>query len=260
MALRQRLQPVRAQRGHGHVARGERLVDLRHVLLRRREHDRDRLQLARSSRCPSCRSRARCCRGRRGGSRSCPRAATGSSYSSSCVWALSIAAWSPLICAVELIDGRLLGVELLARGEFLLGERAVALQVELRVLEVRLVLRLLRERLIERRLIRAADRSATRISPSLTIWPCLKSILMTSPSTRLRTGDGVVRFHGAEPVQIDGEIGLLRLRDGDWDGNGPLVAIGHCRRALSEKVTPAEIAAKRDPYQDSDDRPSAAEK
>jgi hypothetical protein len=40
---------------------------------------------------------------------------------------------------LELIDGGLLGVELLTRGDFLLGEGAGALQVELRVLEVRLV-------------------------------------------------------------------------------------------------------------------------
>ena len=64
-------------------------------------------------------------------------------------------AWSPLICADQLIDGRLLGVELLTRGGILLGEFGVALQIELGVLQARLVLRLLRQRLVERRLIRA---------------------------------------------------------------------------------------------------------
>ena len=45
MAMRKHRQPVRTQRVDGHDARGERLVDRRHVLLGRREHDRNRLQL-----------------------------------------------------------------------------------------------------------------------------------------------------------------------------------------------------------------------
>ena len=45
MALRKRPQPVRTQGGYRRDAGRQRLVDLRHVLLRRREHDRDRLQL-----------------------------------------------------------------------------------------------------------------------------------------------------------------------------------------------------------------------
>lgn len=55
----------------------------------------------------------------------------------------------------EFIDRRLLRVEPLTRNRILLGEAGVARQVDLRVLETRLVLRLLRNRLIERRLIRA---------------------------------------------------------------------------------------------------------
>jgi hypothetical protein len=160
---------------------------------------------------------------------------------------------------LELIDGGLLGVELLTRGDFLLGEGAGALQVELRVLEVRLVLRLLRERLIEGCLIRTRidlDENVALLDHLALFKFDFSDLAVDAAAHR----DGVVRFHGAEPVQIDGEIGLLRQGNGDWDGNGPLVAIGHCRRALSEKVTPAEIAAKRDPYQDSDNRPSAAEK
>ena len=56
----------------------------------------------------------------------------------------------------QLIDGRLLGVELLKQDRILLGEFGVALQIELPgIPAARLVLRFLRQRLVERRLIRA---------------------------------------------------------------------------------------------------------
>src|SRR4029077_2564936 len=56
----------------------------------------------------------------------------------------------PLDLSRELIDRRLLRVDLLARGEILTREVGEALEVELRVLQARLVLRFLGGRLIER--------------------------------------------------------------------------------------------------------------
>ena len=54
----------------------------------------------------------------------------------------------------ELLHHRLLGIQLLARGEILLHQRGIACQVGLRVGQLRLVLLLLRQRRVQRRLVR----------------------------------------------------------------------------------------------------------
>ena len=57
--------------------------------------------------------------------------------------------------SVELVDFCLLCVDLLSRGVILLGQCAVALKVELRIPQIRLVLRFFGLRLFKRRLVRS---------------------------------------------------------------------------------------------------------
>jgi hypothetical protein len=54
-------------------------------------------------------------------------------------------------------------------------------------------------------------------------------------------GNSVAGLHGSAPVQIEGEISHLRLRDGNRDGSRR----GHCRCAVAVQMTPTAIAAKR---------------
>lgn len=117
----------------------------------------------------------------------------------------------------EFIDRRLLRVELLPRNGILLGESGVAHKVELRVLEIRLVLRLFRDCLIERRLIRARidlNENVAFLDHLALFEVDLDDLAIDSASHK----NGLVRFDDAEPVQIDWEIGFFRLRDGDGDG------------------------------------------
>ena len=162
----------------------------------------------------------------------------------------------------ELIDRRLLGVELLPRDGILLREPGVAHKVELRVLEARLVLRLLRNRLIERRLIGAWIDLHENIAvlDHLALFEVdLDDLAIDSASHK----NGLVRFDDAEPVQIDWEIGFFRLRDGDGDGRRPLKAIGLARTChpgfVAEKMTPAEVAAECDRGHGGYQRPAATE-
>jgi hypothetical protein len=131
--------------------------------------------------------------------------------------------------SIELIDRGLLGIKLLACREFLFVKGGISLQIDLRVLQIRFVLRLFRERLVESRLI------GPRIN--------------------------LLRLHGAESVKIHREIGRLSLRDGDRDGDGRLSALGvtpGCPLyAILVEVTPASIAGNHDNCQDSRDYPSA---
>ena len=98
----------------------------------------------------------------------------------------------------------------------LLGQADVTVEIELGVLQVGLVLRLLGERLIESRLI--GPRIDLHESIALLHHPALlEGDLDDLAVDAAAHGDGVVGLHRPEPVQIDGEIGLLHPRDGDRD-------------------------------------------
>src|SRR5271166_7020597 len=201
MALRNRLQPVRTQRSHGHGARGERYIDLRHVLLRRREHDGDRLQL--HNRHDARRvSRMHDVAGINEAKARLPR-----EWRSDCRIAhLRLGVVDRRLIAFDLrgefIDRSLLRVELLPRDGILLGEPSVAHKIELSVLEARLVLRLLRNRLIERRLIRAwidLDENIAFLDHLAQFEVDLDDLAIDSAAHK----NGLVRLDDAEPVQID---------------------------------------------------------
>ncbi len=88
--------------------------------------------------------------------------------------------------AMNCVDQRVLGIELLLGGEALLGEGGVALQIKLRVGEGRLVLACLAFAWSSAAWKGRASIWARR-SPALTIWPSANAILLIWPSTRLRT-------------------------------------------------------------------------
>ena len=149
----------------------------------------------------------------------------------------------------ELIDRRLLSVQPLTRNRILLGEAGVARQVELRVLETRLVLRLLRDRLIERRLIRARvdfNKNIALLDHLALLEVDLDDLAIDAAAHQ----DGLVRLHGAKPIQIDWKISLYRLCDGDWDGGYFRQAIGLVQsrpaNIVAVKVGPAKVAAEHD--------------
>src|SRR5208282_3432494 len=99
----------------------------------------------------------------------------------------------------------------------LLGEADVARQVELRVLETRLVLRLLRNRLIERRLIRAR----VDLNKNITLLDHLALLEVDLDDFAIDAAPhqhSLVRLYSAKPIQVDWKVSLFRLRDGDWDG------------------------------------------
>ena len=116
----------------------------------------------------------------------------------------------------QLIDHRLLRVDLLLGGVILLGQAERTVEIEPGVLQVGLVLRLLGERLIERRLI------GPRIDFHEGIALIHHSALLEGDLDDLAVdaaahGDGAERLHCPEPIQVDGEIGLLHPRHGDRD-------------------------------------------
>jgi hypothetical protein len=86
---------------------------------------------------------------------------------------------------------------------------------------LRLVLRLLRDRLIERGLIGARIDLHENVA-LLDHLALLEGDLDDLAIDAAADENGLVGLHGAEPAQIDGEIGLFRLRDGDGDGRGRL--------------------------------------
>jgi len=75
---------------------------------------------------------------------------------------------------------------LLAGGDFLFVESGVALQVELRILQIRFVPSLFRQRLIKRCLIGPRINLREKFTFA-DLCPCRKATLVISPSTRLRT-------------------------------------------------------------------------
>ena len=95
-------------------------------------------------------------------------------------------------------------VDLLARGEILRGEVGVALQIELRVFQARLVLRFLRKRLIEGGLVRARIDLGEKIA-FLDHLALSERDLDDLAVDAAAHGHGVVGLHGAESVEIDAE-------------------------------------------------------
>ena len=78
-------------------------------------------------------------------------------------------------------------------------------------------MRLLRNRLIERRLIRARidlNENIAFLDHLALFEGDLDDLAIDSAAHK----NGLVRLDDAEPVQIDWEIGFFRLRDGDGDG------------------------------------------
>ena len=247
--LRQRPQPVRAQRLHRN--RGsllERLVDQRHVLFRRREHHGDRLQLhdrhdavligvvhdvARIDQAEPGSSRQRRLDDR--------------------VAELGLGIVDRRLIALDLggqlIDHRLLRVDLLLGGVILLGQAERAVEVEPRVLQVGLVLRLLGQRLVERRLIGPRidfDEGIALLHHPALLEQDLDDLAVDAAAH----GNGAERLHRPETVQIDGEVRLLHRRDGDRDRRrGASLAAGRLeidrciRRPGRHEIVPAAVAA-----------------
>ena len=116
----------------------------------------------------------------------------------------------------QLIDHRLLRVELLLGGEILLGQADRTLEIELGVLQIGLVLRLLGQRLVERRLIGPRIDLHQEIA-LLHHLALLEGDLDDLAVDAAADGDGVEWLHRPEPIQVDGEIGLLHCRDRDRD-------------------------------------------
>ena len=126
-----------------------------------------------------------------------------------------------------------------------------------------LVLRLLGDRLIERRLIGPRIDLHENVA-LLDHLALLEGDLDDLAIDAAADENGLVRLHGAEPVQIDREVGLFRLCDGDGDGRGRLYAIDCARTRrpgiAAVKVAPAEVGAERDRDYDGYQRPAASEK
>ena len=115
----------------------------------------------------------------------------------------------------QLRDGGALGVGLLPRGEF--AELGEALQVEIGVGEIGLVLRLLGLGLVERRLERPRidlDQQIALLDELAFLEGDLDDLAVDAGADQ----HGVEALHGAEAGQIDREIGLLDRRDLDRDG------------------------------------------
>ena len=115
----------------------------------------------------------------------------------------------------QLRDGGALGVGLLPGREF--AELGEALQVEIGVGEIGLVLRLLGLGLVERGLERPRIDLDQRIA-LLDELAFLEGDLVDLAVDAGANQDGVEALHGAEAGQIDREIGLLDRRDLDRDG------------------------------------------
>ena len=112
----------------------------------------------------------------------------------------------------ELLDGRLLGVELLLGRVVVLGEFGVALEIELGIAQVGLVLRLLGNRLVVHRLVgpRIDLGQQVALLEHLALLEVDLEDLAVDAAADL---DGVEGLNGAQPVQIDREVALLHLCD-----------------------------------------------
>ena len=207
MAMRKRRQSIRTQRLDRHDPRGERVVDRRHVLLGRRENDRDRLQLD-DRHYPRGVARVDDVAGIDQTEAGLPHQGRADRR---VVFQLGLGVVDrgliPLDLRGELIDHRLLRVELLARRGVLFLEESIALQVVLRVLQRRFVLGLLPERLIEGRLVGPRIDLGENITHlhHLALFEINLGDLAVDPAAHR---DRVVRLDDAEAAEIDGEIGL----------------------------------------------------
>jgi hypothetical protein len=143
---------------------------------------------------------------------------------------------------IQLVDGGLLSIKLLAGGEFLFVESGIALEVQLRILQIRLVLRLFRECLIKSRLIgpRINQRKKIALVDHLSLFG--RNLRKFSVDAAMHS-DGFIRLHGSEPVQIYRKIGRLRECDTDRDCDfAAAIRLTPLRRLLAVpvKMTPAE--------------------
>ena len=132
-----------------------------------------------------------------------------------------------------------LGVGLLPGREF--AELGVALQIEIGVGEVGLVLRLLGLGLIERRLVGARIDFGEQVAliDQLAFLERDLVDLAVDAGPHLH---GIEALNGAEPGQVDRKIGLLDRRDGDGNGSGRGISARSSPRTLG---TGDEIAPSR---------------
>ena len=250
-------QPVRTQRVDRHDARGERLVDGGYVLLGRREYHRNRLQLD-----DRYDSGARARMDDVSGIDQSEAGLAGERRAYRRIAQLRLCVVDRALIAFdlrdELIDRRLLRVDLLARREILLIERCVTLQIELRVFQHRLVCGLFRERLVEGRLV--GPRIDLGENIALLHYLALSEIdLRDLAVDAAADSHRVVRLDDAQSVEIDGEVGLSNGCDSHRDRRRRRRVLGLGRiRGGALIGAPAQIAANRNHGQDRRDQPAAS--
>ncbi len=118
----------------------------------------------------------------------------------------------------QAVDHRLLGIDLLVRGETALRQRRVPRQVALRVVEVRLVLGSLRQHRVERRLKRSRidHREDVAFLHLLALGDRHLHQRAVDPAAHLH---GVERLHRAQAGEIQRHILTKAACDGDRDGS-----------------------------------------
>ena len=130
----------------------------------------------------------------------------------------------------QLRNGRTLGVGLLPGREF--AELGVALQIQIGVGQVGLVLRLLGLGLIERCLVRPGidlDEQVALLDQLALLEGDLVDLAVDAGAHH----HGVEALNGPEPVQIDRKIGLLDGRDRDWNGGCRPEAADFCSALIA---------------------------
>ena len=142
---------------------------------------------------------------------------------------------------IELVDFRLLRVELLPRGVILLGKSAVALEIELRIFQVGFVLRFFGLRHFERRLKgpRIDLHEHIAFIHHLALAKSDLDHLAIDPAAH---GHGVVGLHDAKTVQVDRKVRVLDRLGHDRDGRGPF---GLAFAGPGRHVKPAQVTEKR---------------
>ena len=146
----------------------------------------------------------------------------------------------------QLLHGRALGIGLLLGREF--AELGVALQVQVGIGQVGLILRLLGLGLVERGLVRPRIDLDQQIAlfHQLAFGEGDLVDLAVDPGPHLH---GVEALNSAKPGEVDREVGLLHRRDGDANGivRGFFRADGRFGRVMRLLVPlPAEISCRRD--------------
>jgi hypothetical protein len=137
---------------------------------------------------------------------------------------------------LELVHGRDLGVELLAGNGVLLDQDLVALEIEARVLQRRLVLRVLALLLLEGDLERAGIDLGQQVALAheLAFFIADGDELAVDAAAH---GDGVDGGDGAEPVEVDGHLAGARghRHHRDHASGGPVAGGGLAAAAAQDE-------------------------